>query len=272
MTRLTSDDIAHINLFYLKDYNSEFKARTGKTLLEFAQYLIEDEKIDFGKIRSAVVPITSGKGIIPGFSEAVFSILKFIGCKVFITTKTDIAGFFEAFQKKVDLIFAADDELFSVFNLGARKAIENSFATGKAYAAALELVAKNIENKEVLVIGVGKVGISAIKYFLEKKARVVIFDRDKERLKLVKKEFSSVRIESNLDSILPEIKLILIAAPAKDLIQEHHVNYETIIACPAIPIGVTKVAWKMIKPTRFIHDPLQLGVISMLALSIKNKS
>lgn len=264
MTRLSTEDIKHISLQYLSLYDLEFQRKTGKSLREFLEYLA-DKKINTDALKIAVVPITAGKGIIKGFSEAVCLILRYLGCKAFVTLNTDVAGFFEAFKNNVDLIFAADDLVFSAFNLKKRRAIDNSYATGYAYAAALELCAGGLQSKEVMVIGVGRVGSAALEYLISKGAIVTIFDKDAEKIKLTLEKHPYVKVVNSIDEVLPEIELIVLTAPSSELIKEHHVSRNTIIACPAMPLPLNKEV--ILKIRSLIHDPLQLGVISMLALA-----
>ncbi len=270
MTRLTPADVSCIGLSFLRKYDSEFRVKTGKSLTQFAEYLAKGHSLKFNEVKVAVVPITAGKGIIEGFSKAVCSTLSFLGCDAFVTSWSDVSGFFEAFQNKVDVIFAGDDSIFSAFNLNTKRVIENSYATGKAYAAALELMVKDLRNKEILVIGAGRVGISAIEYFLNKGAKVMFSECDPDRIEFIKKEYPEVIYESNLDCALPKIKYILLAAPSRDLLHEHHLTSESIISSPAIPLGLSESALKKISQNNLIHDPLQLGVIAMLSLALKN--
>lgn len=271
MTRLTSDDVRLIP-FTLKDYDRALKAKIGKSLIEFARYIANDQEIDQTMMKSkvAVVPITAGLGIIEGFTEAVASILNYMGMNAFVTQKTDVAGFAEAFSKNVDLLFAGDDFVFSAFNLNRKKIIENSFATGKAYAAALELVTGGLEGKTVLVIGAGRVGLSAIDYFIKKDAKVIVIEIDKERLAELKKIYKDhLIIMDNLKEAIKYTKLILIAAPVHGILDESMVDSKTIISSPAIPVGLTDAALKKLPAENFIHDPLQIGVVAMAALALK---
>ena len=66
----------------------------------------------------AVVPITSGEGVIAGFVDCVAAICARLGCRAArVTEATDVAGFAEAFSGGDDLVFAADDRTFLAFDL-----------------------------------------------------------------------------------------------------------------------------------------------------------
>ncbi len=270
MTRLTSGDVRNIDLPFLKKYDTKFKETTGKSLKEFAFYLSDGEPANNLNKKIAVVPVTAGLGVIDGFCSAVEATLRFMGCHVFTTSSTDTAGLYEAFQCGPDLIFSGDDNVFAAFNLNTKKVIENSYATGRAYAAALELAAGGVQNKTVLVIGAGRVGTSAIDYLINKGARVHFIDCDAGRVDYIQKKYPSALFESDLTR-LPEIRYVLLAAPSKDILDGFHVCSKTIVSCPAIPVGLTDRALEKISDKNLIHDPLPLGVISMLMHALVNE-
>jgi pyrrolysine biosynthesis protein PylD len=273
MTRLTSDDVRSIP-YSMKDYDKNLKAKIGKSLVDLASYLSDSKKMDrvITKSKAAVVPITSGLGIIEGFTEAVASVLKHMGMDAFVTEKTDVAGFAEAFSKNVDLLFAGDDYVFSVFNLNKKIFVENSFATGKAYAVALELVTGGLEGKTVLVIGGGRVGSSAIDYIIKKGARVFLTEINKEKAVELKRIYMEhLTTVDNLDEAIKHTRLILIAAPVHGLLDENMIDSKTIVSSPAIPSGLTEAALEKLPDNNFIHDPLQMGVVAMVALALKQQ-
>lgn len=121
MTRLTSDDVCSIP-YTIKDYDRSLKAKIGKSLRDLANYIADSQEMDQAimKSKAAVVPITAGLGIIEGFTETVAAILKHIGMDAFVTQKTDVAGFAEAFSKNADLLFAGDDYVFQFLTLTRR--------------------------------------------------------------------------------------------------------------------------------------------------------
>ena len=111
---------------------------------------------------SVVIPISAGKGIIPGFVDSVAAILNYVGLNSSITCQSDVAGLGEALSSKADILFAADDHQFLAMDLKKRKVIENPWATAhgfvEALAAATEKFAQGLEGREVLVLGLGPVG------------------------------------------------------------------------------------------------------------------
>ena len=271
MDRLNSDDIRSIP-YTIKGYDLNIKAKIGKSLIELAEYLADDKEIKKRIFNSkvAVVPITAGLGIIEGFSEAIVAILEYLGMDAFITQDTDIAGFSEAFSKNVDLILSGDDLVFSAFNVNKKKVVDNSFATGRAYAASLELASKDVKGKTVVVVGAGRVGLSAIDYLIKKGANIIVIEIDKDKVVELKKRYKKKLILMNtIDEAIKYSRLILIAAPIAGLLKEHNVNSEMIVSSPAIPLGLTESALKKLPSNHLIHDPLQLGVVAMVALALK---
>jgi len=49
---------------------------------------------------------------------------------------------------------------------------------------------------------------------------------------------------------------------------EKIVNSETIVSAPAIPLGLTESALQKLPTNNLIHDPLQLGLVAMVALAL----
>ena len=270
MDRLTNDDIRLIP-DSIKEYDIDFKAKIGKSLIELAKYLVDNQEIDQEIIRSkvAVIPVTAGLGVIEGFADAVVAILKYIGMDAFITQNADVAGFAEAFSNNVDLVFMGDDLVFSAFNINRKKVIDNSFATGRVYAAALELAAEGVKGKTVVVVGAGRVGLSAIDYFIQKEAKVIVIEIDKDKVKELKKRYKrNLTFMDSLDEAVKYTRLILVAAPVQGLMTEKIVNSETIVSAPAIPLGLTESALQKLPTNNLIHDPLQLGLVAMVALAL----
>lgn len=73
----------------------------------------------------------------------------------------------------------------------------------------------------------------------------------------------------NLEEAIKYTKLILIAAPVQGLLNESIVDSKMIISSPAIPSGLTEAALEKLPDKNFIHDPLQIGVVAMVALALK---
>ena len=113
MTRLQSNDISRIAAD-LNHYDRQLVERTGCSLRAIACRAGEIEEAQImgllPDLRVAVIPISSGEGIIGGFTDAVLSILLHMGTNAFVTQAPDVAGICEAFEKKADAAMLADDE------------------------------------------------------------------------------------------------------------------------------------------------------------------
>ena len=269
MDRLKTEEICCIPRT-IEEYDRQLKIKIGKTLVEMAEYISGAQVNQLKQLKIAVVPITAGKGIIHCFSDTVAAILEYIGMDVIVTQNTDVAGFAEAFSNKADIIFAGDDTIFSAFDINNKRFIDNSFATGRVYAIALELAAGGLEGKQVFVIGAGQVGLSAIDYLVKSGAKVFVKEIDRYKISEIKKRYKNdITIVNNLSEALNNSKLIFVAAPITNLLDEDNIDSETIISAPALPIGLTKSALKKLPSSNLIHDPLQLGVVAMVAMALK---
>lgn len=86
MTRLMTADICEI-AGNLKNYDRELVARTGFSLSAIACRAAEIDEAQIKKllpkVHVGIIPISSGKGILGGFGDAVLNILLHMGCKPF---------------------------------------------------------------------------------------------------------------------------------------------------------------------------------------------
>jgi len=214
--------------------------------------------------RAAIVPVTAGRGIIEGFSEAVASILNHIGINASITESSDVAGMAEALEGHAELIFAADDNEFVAMNFATKRISRNATATARAYVVALDRLAKGLDGKSVLVIGIGNVGSEAVATLISRGARPLVVDVDKRRIKNLDEKFpGQIRVVPTVTQALRRTSLIIDAAPARNIIRSSMITDDTMISAPAIPLGLTQAALRRINPQSLIHDPLQLGVATM---------
>lgn len=274
MTRLRTADVQPI-VAELAEYDNKLKQNTGASLLEIAA---SAARVDLSLIKDparykiAVIPVTCGQGIIQGFSQSVQGIASYLGFSASVTETVDVAGLAEAVEKKADVLLLADDNRFVAINVAVRKVVDNSQATGKGYVAALEFMAGGLENKEVLVIGAGPVGRSAIKELLLRKAQVALYDIDKKVGQAVLQDFRQqhqkvLKLEMDLNEALLNHRLIIDACPAKAFIKPHHLHDDTMIAAPGVPLGVDPQCFPKIA-NKLIHDPLQIGVATMIVDAI----
>ena len=267
MTRLRSTDIKHIG-HTLNDYDASLQKKTGYPLRGIAVQAagISERAMEEGlkAHRVAVVPVATGEGILEGFVEAVCQILTHLGAEAFITTGTDVQGFAEAMEKGATVLFCADDDRFVALRFAPRKVVDNTEATARGFVTALDLMAGGLRERKVLVIGgAGRVGWKATSLLKDKGTQISVFDIDQLRLETLTRG-SNVRVETNLEESLMRHRFFFDASPGADLIRAEHIRPDTLIAAPGIPLGVTEEAYPLVQE-RLIHDPLQIGVATMLA-------
>jgi pyrrolysine biosynthesis protein PylD len=267
MTRLNVDNMQSIRehhksneRFLLQNINCSF--------LDIGAHAmnIDIRKAELETLKAACVPITTGLGEITGFSKNVSSILTdCCGVKSFVTNNKDIAGFQEAYERGADILFAADDYTFSAFNLKDHLYADNSKATGRGFAVALELAAGSMEGMEVLVLGAGPVGQAGADYLTERKAIVKVFDKSIGKAKDLETKNKKVEVLSNLGNT--SWKYILEATNSTDTISEDNITNDTICSAPGVPLGLEESAIN--KSKLVIHNLLELGVVTMLCGVLK---
>jgi pyrrolysine biosynthesis protein PylD len=272
LTRLKATDVQRIP-GTLEKYEGELVKRTGCTLLEIAEDAAQTSaniKAILKQTKAAVVPITSGGGVIVGFSQAVAAILNHVGIRTIKIKEVDIAGIAEAYGQGADLMFVADDRKFVAINTHTMHAVDNATSTAKAYVAALDKMAKGLKEKPVLVIGIGHVGSAAISNLILREAKPLAVDVDRLKLRALSERFGrKVVVFSTLAEAVDHTNLIINAAPARDIIKADMIKENTIISAPAIPLGLTRAALRKIR-RNLIHDPLQLGVAAMAVEACAN--
>jgi pyrrolysine biosynthesis protein PylD len=211
----------------------------------------------------AVVPVTSGCGVIEGFGEAIEAITNHIGGNAFKTEANDVTGLAEGIQKGADIVFLADDKSFVALDLAARRVIDNAEATAKGYTTALECMAGGLRHREVLVIGgAGRVGWNAVLSLVRKGARVAAFDLNQDKMGSLARRHE-ITVERDLELALGRYTILFDASPATNIIRAEHIKPDTIVAAPGMPLGLCGEAYLLVKE-RLVHDVLEIGVATML--------
>jgi pyrrolysine biosynthesis protein PylD len=275
MTLLRPNDIENI-IPTIKAYDAHLQAATGASLLDIASFAAETEQSFvpelIGRTRVICVPTTSGQGRIQNFVEALACIAKHIGFEALALARTDVAGLAEAYEKQADIILTADDSRFVAINTHTLRVVDNAEATGKGFTCALDRLVGGLKDKRVLVLGCGPVGRSACLTLLRLKAHVALFDTkpwlcrefvDQKSDPLKKK----IQIETDLKAALHAHAYVIDATPAANIIDATIIAPSTFIAAPGVPCGVSDDARPILKE-RLIHDPLQIGVATMLLLAV----
>ena len=272
MTRLKTDDIAPIT-DRLAKYDTRLLRQTGRTLKGIACHALGIKKEDIlsptNQIKVSVIPFSCGRGVISGFAHTVAQIAAYMGFASYVAEDGDVKGLADAFDRKTDIIFLADDERFVAINLHTRRVSDNGEMTARGFVAGLELMAGGLKDRRVLVIGCGAVGRAAVKTLLTRGPEVAVYDVEiVQSRKLTTHIKSNVRIETDLSLALKRHHLLFDATPAKNIIAADTVTDKTIIAAPGMPCGVTPEAAAKLGQ-RLLHDPLQIGVACMLADAVK---
>ncbi|MBW2368159.1 MAG: 3-methylornithyl-N6-L-lysine dehydrogenase PylD [Deltaproteobacteria bacterium] len=271
MTRLKTDDISDIAA-NLDTYDSVLLEKTGRTLMQLACDSAGVKEIEAAQrivgCRAAVVPMTCGEGVIAGFPEAVAAICIHLGFQGAVTETVDATGVAEAVEKQNEIVLMADDHRFVAINLRTRRVSDNVVATGRGFAVGLALMSNGVEGKQVLVLGLGPVGRSAAWELISRGAQLTLFDIDQNKcrtavLTLQKASNKVVYAASDLTEALSNHSFILDATPVPDVINSNYIFPETIVSAPGVPLGLTREAQRKISK-RLLHDPLQIGVASML--------
>jgi pyrrolysine biosynthesis protein PylD len=269
MTRLSSELISglHENM---DAYDCELVQKTGLTLRQIAARTAGlSEGTLCAALRSecaAVVPITAGQGVIEGFTQAIDGIIKHVGCPCFITKNSDASGLAESIEKGASIVFLADDNRFIAVHISQKYVIDNAEATGWSYAYALDACAGGLNDRDVLLIGAGRVGIHALSALLGLGAKVGVSDIDRSKVRSLAGKFQ-IKKEENLSEALDMYTLFFDASPAPDIILPEHIKPQTIVAACGIPLGLSDGA-RVLVSERLIHDPLQLGTAAMLAMAV----
>jgi hypothetical protein len=79
---------------------------------------------------------------------------------------------------------------------------------------------------------------------------------------------SQIQIVKTLEPALQDHRFIIDASPAGNIIQAHHIRPDTYISAPGFPCGLDAGAQARLSD-RFLQDPLQLGVATMLVSAMK---
>ncbi|MFW5970824.1 MAG: 3-methylornithyl-N6-L-lysine dehydrogenase PylD [Desulfovermiculus sp.] len=276
MTRLASHNVSSLGR-HLQEYDAQLVSKTGHSLKEISLKTARLDALDFDRqvqqTQFFVVPMTSGQGVIPGFCNAVRDIISFLGGRVRKASFPDVSGFVEAFRSRADIIFCADDNDFVAINVRTNSVVHNNQATAKAYVSALMLKTQAKEGK-VIILGCGYIGQAALAELNEYKQHVAVYDCDKTKTEswyktLGDEERKYTEILSKFPTSFKPYKAIIDATPAANIIDKEHIHQDLTIAAPGVPLGVTSRAFEE-HGNHIIHDPLQLGVATMVSLSMKH--
>lgn len=224
-----------------------------------------DPSVDISRITAAVVPITSGQGITPGFTLSIQEILTHMGLEADVTKATDVAGFVEAVRGGYDLAFMADDEVFVAYPIGTWNIVDNADCTALGFVQALEEASGGLWGRRVVVIGLGRVGTYAVDHLISRGAIVSGLDIDPLAIERTRAKFG-IECSNDPARSLPHTDLVFHSCPAK--VNGHLLKEGVIISAPGVPFGFDDVA--VAKASLVIHDMLPTGVSVMAAKAVKS--
>lgn len=268
MTRLTPDAIKDVP-DGMANLDSTLMGKTGMDLrgIACAASGIKMKDISFSSWSVAVVPITSGKGTISGFSRSVAAAVRNIGMNVFVTESSDVTGIAEAVSMDADIIFMADDERFIALNTHTRTYSDNIWSTARGFVTALGLAEGSLKGKKVLVVGAGRVGGEAVRMLLDDGAHVEVTDVIPSKAKSIESRHKNVKAIENVDDAISKNNIIFNASPGA--IPGHLVQKGAVISSPGVPYAFDELGESNAK--LIIHDVLSIGV-AVMAVSSASKS
>jgi len=258
MALLTPEDLKNINK-QLQEADSAVRRVTGLDIKGICKDFYGTtpccEKV-------GIVPVTSGNGIIGSFSESLHAITEYFGFDSFVTDMPDVSGYYEAVRNGAQIILMADDNTFLAHNLKNGKIANNQPCTGIIYAEIASRYLK-ADSKDVLAVGLGKVGFPGVAHLVHKGFRVYGYDADRA---LLEKTVSSLGIIP-FDPVNPDnprkFSIIFEATPCADTIPESVISENCVISTPGIPCAISKDLQKKYG-VELVMDPLGLGTACML--------
>jgi len=180
----------------------------------------------------------------------------------------DVSGLSAAYEQGADAVMLADDLRFVGIHLKTRIVVDNSFVTGRVFAAALDLMAGGLGDRPALVLGCGPVGMAGAEALVKARARVALYDPDKSAALAVEKNLkksrdrASVMVLDNLHSEFSNYSYVLEASPVGTSIADDWITDQLHVAAPGVPLGVSEKG-EGILGHRLVHDKLELGVAAM---------
>lgn len=270
MTRLTE---THINetTEQLQRIDLELSVRTGFDLRGVALQAIQIDAVRAREscegLNLAVVPMTSGEGVISGFAEALCAITSHVGFNAWKARGTDVAGIAEAYASRADILMLADDHCFVAVNTRSRSVANNNRATGEGFAALLDMMADGIAGRACGVIGCGPVGSASAFRLARMGAELTVCDRVEDRARRLAGEIRAItgkccHYVKEVESVTQTNRFIVDATPSPRIIHTKALTPETVIVAPGVPHGLTPKSLAQLG-RRFYHDNLPLGVATM---------
>jgi pyrrolysine biosynthesis protein PylD len=256
MALLTPADLANMKNGLVENDRTILKL-TGASLDGLCRLIYGTEKKNE---KIAIIPITAGGGIIGSFSESLLFTVQHFGMNGFITTKTDVAGYYEAVKNGADIILMADDFTFAAHNLRNGKISHNQICTGRIYAEILCHAKDHPKENDVLLIGLGKVGTPALETFLEAGKNVYVYDVDLNRVDEIVSKYPVFKYHPADKKTFFKI---FEATPCPDTVPENCLRQGSLLSTPGIPCCLSKELQDKYG-IQMVQEPLGIGTLSML--------
>jgi pyrrolysine biosynthesis protein PylD len=269
MTRLTEDDVRGLAV-RLPEFDAGLRGVAGIDLRELALRTcgLTEAESPLAGARIAAVPVSSGLGFIPFFSQCVEVILRHIGCDAFVTVQPDVKGLQEAADRGAQVVFVADDDRFVALNILSGACADDDPCTANGYVTALEAAAGGLSGRSVCVLGLGPVGRAASRRLAERGARVLAVEPDPARAASAAADYRVLIV--SLREGLDATGLVFDATPVADLVDADRIAVDSIAAVPAVPSGFTAAAQTLLG-ARHIHEALAVGVAVMAVEALSGR-
>lgn len=217
----------------------------------------------------AVVPVSSGSGIIPGFVESVASIGWRMGMSAAVMNYVDGDGFKQAADLGADFIISADDFRFLARESQHGRLADNNPATSSVFVSALELLnGGSLQDKEVLVLGLGVIGRGAAVRLVDQGAYPLVYDPNTKRASAAMGELTEgemISSPADLAKALKRTNIIFEATPVLEALPVDLWPANPIVSAPGMPLSWPQEWMYPGAKGRLWHDPLQAGTAAMLA-------
>ena len=255
MALLTPSDLININK-QLQEADSAVRKVTGLDIKDVCKALYgtspSSEKV-------GIVPVTSGNGIIGNFSASLHAISQYFGFDSFVTDMPDVSGYYKAVRNGAEVVLMADDHTYLAHNLKNGKIANNQPCTGIIYAEIASRYMK-ADSKDVLVVGLGKVGFPGAAHLVQKGFRVYGYDPDKT---LLQKTISSLGVIPFDFENPKKFSIIFEATPCANTIPEAILSENCVLSTPGIPCAISEELRKKYD-VQLVTEPLGIGTASML--------
>ena len=171
----------------------------------------------------------------------------------------DVSGYYEAVRNGAEIILMADDHTFLAHNLRNGKIANNQPCTGIIYAEIASRYLKT-NSKDVLIVGLGKVGFPGAAHLVQKGFRVYGYDADRA---LLNRTVSNIGVIP-LDLENPKkFSIIFEATPCANTIPEAVLSENCVLSTPGIPCAISEELRKKYN-VQLVTEPLGVGTVSML--------